>query len=82
MNYVTTNIRFPEDLYMELKMEAAKTRKSIAAIVREKVAPKTRVKKPNTEKLMREMDELAKKMAKYTKGVSLSKALIEMRYEQ
>ena len=40
MNWITTNIRFPEDLYMELKMEAARRRKSVASVVREKLAKK------------------------------------------
>ncbi|MBU1031812.1 hypothetical protein KKE03_02740 [Patescibacteria group bacterium] len=37
MNFVTTNIRLPEDEYLRLKFEAAKKRKSFAAIVREKL---------------------------------------------
>ncbi len=37
MNFVTTNIRLPEDQYLMLKSEAAKKRKSFAAIVREKL---------------------------------------------
>lgn len=37
MNWITTNIRFPEDIYMELKIEAAKRRISLAAVVRERV---------------------------------------------
>lgn len=37
MNYVTTNIRLPEDEYLRLKSEAARKRKSFAAVVREKL---------------------------------------------
>ena len=37
MNWITTNIRFPEDLYMELKIEAAKRRISLAALIRERI---------------------------------------------
>ena len=37
MNYVTTNIRLPEDDYLRLKAEAAKKRTSLSAIIREKV---------------------------------------------
>jgi len=33
-------IRFPKDLYLELKMEAAKRELSIAALVRERLANK------------------------------------------
>lgn len=37
MNYITTNIRLPEDDYLKLKSEAARKRKSFAAVVREKL---------------------------------------------
>lgn len=80
MNWITTNIRFPEDLYMELKMEAARRRKSVAALVREKVAKKG--VKTNVKYMMRKAKRLAKENAKYMKGINLTKALIEMRYEQ
>lgn len=83
MNWVTTNIRFPEDLYMELKMEAARTRKSVAAIIRERVAKKEKPsEKKHIDKMMSDLETFAKQMKRYTKGKSLSKALIEMRYEQ
>lgn len=84
MKWVATNIRFPEDMYMELKLEAAKERRSVAAIVRDKVAKK-RVsvsKNAYVEAKMKELDRLAKANSKYMKGIDLTKALIEMRYEQ
>lgn len=31
MNFVTTNIRLPEEEYIKLKVEAARKRKSLAA---------------------------------------------------
>lgn len=37
MNYVTTNIRIAEQDYLSLKMEAAKTRKSLSQLIREKL---------------------------------------------
>ena len=40
MNYVTTNIRLPEEDYLRLKEEAAKKRKSLAAVIRDKVGVK------------------------------------------
>lgn len=84
MNWVTTNIRFPEDVYMELKREAAEKRKSLAAVVREKVvkAGGKRAKKRNVEKMMRELEKLAKENARQNPGMSFSEKLIEMRYEQ
>ncbi len=40
MSYITTNIRLPEEDYNRLKEEAAKQRKSFAAIVRDKLSNK------------------------------------------
>lgn len=82
MNWITTNIRFPEELYMELKMEAAVQRKSFAELVRERVAVKKDLKKESVEIFMGKMDKFARKMAKKYKGKDFSKGLIEMRYEQ
>lgn len=39
-NYVTTNIRLPEEDYLKLKEEAAKRRTSLSAVIREKVSNK------------------------------------------
>lgn len=80
MNWVTTNIRIPEDDYLELRLEALEKRKSIAFVIREKITKKKNGDSTNT--LTMEMDEFAKKMAKTNKGINLSKELIKMRYEQ
>lgn len=83
MNWITTNIRLPEDMYMSLKMQAAQERKSVASVIREKLAIKEkRVSKKKAAKLLRELDTVAKQIAKQNKGVNLSQALIDMRYEQ
>lgn len=37
MNYVTTNIRLLEEDYLRLKEEAVKKRKSLAAVIRDKI---------------------------------------------
>lgn len=42
-NYVTTNIRLPEEDYLRLKEEAAKKRTSLSAVIREKVSEKISV---------------------------------------
>lgn len=80
MSWITTNLRLPEDLYMELKMKAAKERKSVAAIIREKLLD------GNTEQtsigLLQKMKKLGNDIAKENKGLNLSKGLIESRYEQ
>ncbi|MBI2011346.1 ribbon-helix-helix protein, CopG family [Candidatus Daviesbacteria bacterium] len=43
-NYVTTNIRLPEEDYLRLKEEAAKNRKSLSAVIREKISGKKPIK--------------------------------------
>lgn len=83
MKWVTTNIRFPEDMYMDLKLEAAKKRKSVAQVVREKMIKKKTVsKKIKVEKIMRELDKLVKETDKYLKGIDSTKIIREMRDEQ
>lgn len=83
MNWVTTNIRLTEDQYMELKMQAARERKSVAAVIREKIAKnKSAKKKKDTKAFFKELDRLAKRTAEENKGINLTKAVIEMRYEQ
>lgn len=82
MNWVTTNIRLPEDIYMDFKMQAARERKSVAEIMREKLITKQTRSKRSIKALMKEFDRVAKANARVMKGKSLSKLLIEMRYEQ
>lgn len=55
MNWITTNIRIPEDLYMELKMEAAHTRQSVAQVIRMRLG-----KGKKTEKKMTGVEFLGK----------------------
>lgn len=82
MNYVTTNIRLPEESYLKLKEEAFKKRVSLAAIIRGKISVKED-KWSNTEieKFFSERDHLAKKLSKKLKGFDVVKALREMREE-
>lgn len=79
MNYVTTNIRIPEENYLKLKEEAFKKRKSFSAIIREKIAIKdSQEESPNV--IIKKIREHASKNVKYLKGVDIVKALREMRY--
>ncbi|MDO8658469.1 MAG: hypothetical protein Q7K55_07035 [Candidatus Levybacteria bacterium] len=79
MNWITTNLRLPEDLYMDLKIKAANERKSVAAVIREKLTIDTKVK--NTS-ILQMMKKLGKEIEEDSKGLNLTKKLIEMRYEQ
>ncbi len=82
MNYVTTNIRIPEDDYLRLKVEAAKKRKSFSAVIRDKIGSKSNIRsKSEVEKIMAETRKIAQRNAKKLKGFDIVKALREMRYE-
>lgn len=63
-------------------MEAARLRKSIAAVVRERVSRKKVAGKKNIKKIMRDLEKLAAENARQNPGISFSEKLIEMRYEQ
>lgn len=67
---------------MELKIKAAMERKSVAAVIREKLVstPQKRVKKGKS--LVDQMRAFGKEMAKKYPDLNLTKGLIEMRYEQ
>lgn len=82
MNWITTNLRLPEDLYMDLKMKAAKERKSLAVVIRERLGAKKDLTKDNRKKVLERMQKLGEEIAKENKGINFTKGLIEMRYEQ
>lgn len=81
MNWVTTNIRFPEDMYMKLKIEAAQKRKSVASLIREKIQKKGATNTSSTM-LLKNLARVAADNATVMKNKHLSKLLIQMRYEQ
>lgn len=76
-------MRFPAELYLDLKREALTKRVSVTSLIHKKLTKKKKMgKKINVEQAMKELAKLAKENAKYLKGISLSDAVIEMRYEQ
>lgn len=83
VNYVTTNIRLTEEQYLNLKAEAAKQRKSLSAVIRARLpsGKKKGRNKTEVEKIMQELDKLAKRNAEYTRGFDSVKALREIRYK-
>lgn len=78
MNYVTTNVRIPEEDYLRLKAEAAKKRTSLAGVIREKIAGE-KDKKVSPEALMARIRKHAAENAKYLKGFDGTKIIREMR---
>ena len=81
MNYVTTNIRIPEEEYLKLKAEAAKRRKSLAAVIREKIMTEEQPSQAEVDKMMADLDKIATRNAKKLKGWDSLKALREIRAE-
>ncbi len=80
MNYVTTNIRIPEEDYLRLKTEAVNKRTSLAGIIREKIQMK-KVKNVSPGVLMARIRKHAAENAEYLKGFDSLKALREIRDE-
>ena len=66
---------------MELKMKAARERKSVASIIREKLSENKKSASKN-DALLERMKQFSKKITKDNRGLNLTKSLIEMRYEQ
>lgn len=64
---------------MDLKMQAARERKSVAAVIREKLSSNQQGK---SQDLLQSIKNFGRKIAKKQKGLNLTKAVIEMRYEQ
>lgn len=83
MNYVTTNIRIPEEDYLRLKAEAAKRRKSLSSVIRAKISIKKKIRsKAEAAIVMQDIDKVAKEIAKYLpKDFDSVKALREIRYQ-
>lgn len=80
MNYITTNIRFEKDEYFKLKAEAAKRRKSLSAVVREKIGLQEKNRSQvEVDRLMATLRRHAAENAKYLKGVDGTKIIREMR---
>lgn len=79
MNYITTNIRLPEESYLKLKEEAARKRKSLAAVVREKLGVKKVRSAAEIEEFMRGLNETARTLGKKLKKFDSVKAIREMR---
>lgn len=78
-NYVTTNIRIPEEDYLRLKEEAAKRRKSLAAVIRDRIGGEKPLVK-SSEDLLKKIRKHAAQNARYLEGVDIVKVLREMRY--
>lgn len=81
MNYITTNIRLPEEDYLKLKTEAARKRKSLAAVIREKITTGKSLNQADIEEIMDDLDMVAKRNAKKLKGWDSLQALREIRNE-
>lgn len=83
MNYVTTNIRFTEDIYLQLKEEAAKTRMSLSAVVRKKVdADSVNRDRASAAQLIATIDATALRLGRKLKGFDATVAIRQMREDR
>ena len=80
MDYVTTNIRLYQEDYQRLKQEAAQMRKSLSAIIREKLASQQKSRSfSEVERLLARTEKLAERNAKYLKGIDGTRSIRELR---
>lgn len=81
--WITTNMRFPADGYMALKIEALNKKTSVTSLIHKKLFNnKQSTHVSNVDKIMSNLAKLAKETSKQNPGISFSEKLIEMRYEQ
>lgn len=81
-NFITTNIRIPEEDYLALKDEAARERRSLSAVIRDKIGSKPKMRsREEVERIMAKTRSFAKRNSKKLKVFDIVKALREMRYE-
>lgn len=81
MNYVTTNIRISEEDYLKLKAEAAKKRKSLSAVIRERLSGDIKLQSNNAKNVLERLNNLAKRDAQDFKDIDGVSIIREMRYE-
>lgn len=83
MNFITTNIRFPEDVYMQLKAEAAKNRMSLSAVVRQKVGVHRQKRDPaELAQFITKIDATAAYLGKKLKHFNSVAVIRKMRDEE
>ncbi|MBI2029577.1 hypothetical protein HYT02_04130 [Candidatus Gottesmanbacteria bacterium] len=77
-NYITTNIRLPEEDYLRLKEEAFRTSKSLSAVIRQKISTNKSPSKP-ADQIIIQIRDHANQYASSMKKVDIVKTLREMR---
>ncbi len=80
MNWITTNLRLPEDMYKDLKMQAAKERESIDVLIQKKIQASDLKKTQRSKKMLKDLEAFSKKVTAKTPGLNLTKAVIDARY--
>ena len=79
MNYITTNIRIPEEDYKRLKLEAFESKKSLSAIIRGKISENKT--KNSSEDSFAAIAALRIKIGDKLKGFDVVEFLRNDRYE-
>ena len=79
-SFITTNIRLPEEDYMRLKSEALQKRKSLSAVIREKLSSEVSPRSTDEfEKILHKLELHRKRIGNKLKGVDGVKIIREMR---
>ncbi len=81
MNFITTNIRIPEDVYNEIKLEAFEKKKSFGAIARERLSNKKKIGKFQADDFINRINKFAKENSGKFYGKSSEQIIREMRDE-
>lgn len=80
-NFITTNIRIPEEDYLALKNEAARTRTSLSGVIRKKIMiQKQKRSESEIKKIYQMRRKIAENLNKKIKDFDIVKALREIRY--
>lgn len=77
-NYITTNIRLPEEDYLRLKKEAFRTSKSLSAVIRQRISTNKSANKPAGQIII-QIRNHANQYASSMNKVDIVKTLKEMR---
>ena len=67
---------------MDLKIKAAKERKSVAAVIREKLVEDKKPDDTKRKELLQKIETFSRKISKKSPDLNLTKAVIDARYRQ
>ena len=67
---------------MELKLQAAKERRSVAAVIRERLSEEKKTTEEKKGDLLQRMKKFSQRIAAKSPGLNLTQAVIDARHQQ